>query len=370
MQPPEGLVEKVRGLQKLKSIADSRPQHRAQRPRAGDRARGRRRRPRPAAGAAAAGPATAAPFITLPAVITHDPRDGRPQRRHVPDADARPAPTACTGRSTRTGAWTTSRPTAGSRSRSRSGSTRSRRTRRRAPLPKHVDEFMLAGFLRGEPVELVKGRPSTSRCPRTRRSCSRATSSAATSPTRARSATTPATTRRAEPFPVFHRHGDDDAARRDLPVDRRRQAARRGRLARQGDRAHLPARGADDRARDRRLRPPGRRRVPQLLHRLDPQGLPRPRAEGDARDLGPRDAQPDEVGRRRRRARRRARLRARSSSTSAPTSTRSATSSSPRARSTISTTRRPSSSSAARSGSTRPRRARRRARGPGRRRSR
>ena len=27
-----------------------------------------------------------------------------------------------------------------------------------APLPKHVDEFMLAGFLRGEPVELVKGR--------------------------------------------------------------------------------------------------------------------------------------------------------------------------------------------------------------------
>jgi 4-hydroxy-3-polyprenylbenzoate decarboxylase len=27
-----------------------------------------------------------------------------------------------------------------------------------APLPKHIDEFMLAGFLRGEPVELVKAR--------------------------------------------------------------------------------------------------------------------------------------------------------------------------------------------------------------------
>src|ERR671935_77874 len=26
-----------------------------------------------------------------------------------------------------------------------------------APLPKHVDELMLAGFLRGEPVELVRG---------------------------------------------------------------------------------------------------------------------------------------------------------------------------------------------------------------------
>src|SRR4030095_14957791 len=27
-----------------------------------------------------------------------------------------------------------------------------------APLPKHIDEFMLAGFLKGEPVELVQGR--------------------------------------------------------------------------------------------------------------------------------------------------------------------------------------------------------------------
>jgi 4-hydroxy-3-polyprenylbenzoate decarboxylase len=27
-----------------------------------------------------------------------------------------------------------------------------------APLPKHIDEFMLSGFLRGEPVEMVRGR--------------------------------------------------------------------------------------------------------------------------------------------------------------------------------------------------------------------
>ena len=27
-----------------------------------------------------------------------------------------------------------------------------------APLPKHIDEFMLAGFLKGEPVELVQGK--------------------------------------------------------------------------------------------------------------------------------------------------------------------------------------------------------------------
>ena len=31
------------------------------------------------------------PFITLPQVITRDPRDGRPQRRLLPDAEARPA---------------------------------------------------------------------------------------------------------------------------------------------------------------------------------------------------------------------------------------------------------------------------------------
>ncbi len=79
----------------------------------------------------AAGPATPAPFITLPAVITQRPA----HRRRATSActgcrrstRARPA---CTGRSTRTAAPTTSPPTGGSRSRSRSGSTRSPRTRR------------------------------------------------------------------------------------------------------------------------------------------------------------------------------------------------------------------------------------------------
>ena len=46
--------------------------------------------------------------------------------------------------------------------------------------------------------------------------------------------------------PGLPRDRDDDAARRDLPVDRRRQAAAGGRVARQGDRADLPAGGADD----------------------------------------------------------------------------------------------------------------------------
>src|SRR5919109_1196315 len=75
MQPPQGLVEKVRGLRKLKSIADSQP---------------RRVRSGPCHEVVLRGddvdldalpiqtcwPGDAAPFITLPAVITRDPRTG------------------------------------------------------------------------------------------------------------------------------------------------------------------------------------------------------------------------------------------------------------------------------------------------------
>src|SRR5947208_2873564 len=76
MQPPEGLVEKVRGLRKLKSIADSMP---------------RTVRSAPCQEVVLEGdevdldalpiqhcwPGDPAPFITLPAVITADPRTGR-----------------------------------------------------------------------------------------------------------------------------------------------------------------------------------------------------------------------------------------------------------------------------------------------------
>src|SRR5437763_1510201 len=75
MQPPEGLVEKMRGLQKLKSIADSRP--RTVRSGAsqelvltGDDAS------LDTLPIQTCWPGDAAPFITLPAVITKDPRDG------------------------------------------------------------------------------------------------------------------------------------------------------------------------------------------------------------------------------------------------------------------------------------------------------
>src|SRR5947209_8445332 len=75
MQPPQGMIQKVRGLQKLKSIADSRP--RTVRRGAcqeivltGDDAS------LDLLPIQTCWPGDAGPFITLPAVVTHDPRDG------------------------------------------------------------------------------------------------------------------------------------------------------------------------------------------------------------------------------------------------------------------------------------------------------
>jgi 4-hydroxy-3-polyprenylbenzoate decarboxylase len=156
MQPPQGLLEKVRGLQKLKSIADSRP---------------RTVKRGPVHDVVLQGddvdlsvlpiqrcwPEDPAPFITLPAVITRDPRDGTRNvgmyRMQVIDErttfmhwqihkDGRADWLATDGRIPVAVALGLDPVTAYSAS---------------APLPKHLDEFMMAGFLRGEPVELVQG---------------------------------------------------------------------------------------------------------------------------------------------------------------------------------------------------------------------
>src|SRR3989440_957020 len=158
MQPPTGLVQKVRGLQKLKSISDSLP-----------------RTVRKGAcqeivlrGAEVdlgvlpvqrCWPGDPAPFITLPAVITRDPRDGTRNvgmyRMQVIDRastymhwqihkDGRADWLASEdGRIPVAVALGLDPVTAYSAS---------------APLPKHIDELMLAGFLKGEPVELVQAK--------------------------------------------------------------------------------------------------------------------------------------------------------------------------------------------------------------------
>ncbi len=156
MQPPAGLMDKVRGLQKLKSIADSLPQ---------TVRRGACQEVVLQGDDVDLGllpvqrcwPGDPAPFITLPAVITRDPRTGGRNvgmyRMQVIDArttfmhwqihkDGRADWLATEGRIPVAVALGLDPVTAYSAS---------------APLPKHVDELMLAGFLRGAPVELVKG---------------------------------------------------------------------------------------------------------------------------------------------------------------------------------------------------------------------
>src|SRR5438552_10827219 len=156
MQPPSGLVDKVRGLQKLKSIADSRPKTVRRGPSQeivleGDDAS---LDPLPIQ---KCWPDDAAPFITLPAVITKDPRTGTRNvgmyrmQKLGPRAtamhwqihkDGRSDYLATDGKIEVAVALGLDPITAYSAS---------------APLPKHIDEFMMAGFLRGEPVELVRG---------------------------------------------------------------------------------------------------------------------------------------------------------------------------------------------------------------------
>jgi 4-hydroxy-3-polyprenylbenzoate decarboxylase len=156
MQPPEGLVDKLRGLKQLKSIADSRPnvvrkgacQEIVLRGEDVDLG---------LLPVQTCWPGDAAPFITLPAVITLDPRTGtrnvgmyrlqvlgpRSTAMHWQlHKDGRADYLFSEGRLEVAVALGLDPVTAYSAS---------------APLPKHIDELMFAGFLRGEAVDVVKG---------------------------------------------------------------------------------------------------------------------------------------------------------------------------------------------------------------------
>ena len=242
------------------------------------------------------------------------PGDRRAQPRPVPAAAARRrAPSACTGRSTRT--------------RPRTHAVAERRGERlpvaiafgcppavtyaaTAPLPADIDEYLFAGFLQRERVELVDCLiGAAAGAGARRRSCSRAGSSRASGCPRARSATTPASTRRSSRSRSLH---VDAMTMRTDPIFQSivvgRPPQEDGPIG-QGHRADLPAADPDDHAGDRRLRPARGGRVPQLRDRLDRQALPEARAEGDERDLGRRAAVAVEADRRRGRRLRRARLR-------------------------------------------------------------
>ena len=155
MTPPEGIGEKIRALGKLKSLADSRPKT----VRSGPCQEVVLDPPDlDALPIMTCWPQDGGPFITLPAVITRDPRSGMRNvgmyriQKFSPDTTAmhwqihKDAAADWRGMGERMDvavalgldpitAYTAS-----------------------APLPKHIDELMLAGFLRGEPVELVRAR--------------------------------------------------------------------------------------------------------------------------------------------------------------------------------------------------------------------
>ena len=155
MTPPEGIGDKIRALGRLKSLADSRPktvrsgpcQEVVLEPPSLD-----------ALPVMTCWPKDGGPFITLPAVITRDPRTGMRNvgMYRIQKFDSttsamhwqihKDAAADWRGMGDRMdvavalgldpiSAYTAS-----------------------APLPKHIDEFMLAGFLRGEPVEMVRAR--------------------------------------------------------------------------------------------------------------------------------------------------------------------------------------------------------------------
>jgi 4-hydroxy-3-polyprenylbenzoate decarboxylase len=156
MQPPEGLAAKVRGLRTLKSIADSRPRV----VRSGACQEIVLRGDEVDLGTLpvmTCWPGDAGPFVTLPAVITRDPRTGgrnvgmyrlqvlgpRSTAMHWQlHKDGRADFMFSEGRLEVAVALGLDPITAYSAS---------------APLPKHIDEFMLAGFLRGSALEVVKG---------------------------------------------------------------------------------------------------------------------------------------------------------------------------------------------------------------------
>jgi 4-hydroxy-3-polyprenylbenzoate decarboxylase len=154
MHPPQGLVDKVRGLKKLKSIADSMPKEVRSGPcqeivHTDDEV------DLDLLPIQRCWPGDPAPFITLPAVITADPRTGvrnvgmyRMQKIDKRSTfmhwqlhkDGRADWLAADGRIPVAVALGLDPITAYSAS---------------APLPKHIDELMLAGFLKGSAVALV-----------------------------------------------------------------------------------------------------------------------------------------------------------------------------------------------------------------------
>jgi 4-hydroxy-3-polyprenylbenzoate decarboxylase len=156
MQPPEGLAAKVRGLKTLKSIADSRPRSVKKGAcqeviyRGDDVDLGR-------LPVQTAWPGDGGPFITLPAVITRDPRTGQRNVGMYRMQVLGPRATAMHWQIHKDGRADYLFTEGKMEVAVALGLDPISAYSASAPLPKHIDEFMLAGFLRGEPIDMVKG---------------------------------------------------------------------------------------------------------------------------------------------------------------------------------------------------------------------
>ena len=150
-------------------------------------------------------PGDAGPFITLPAVITRDPRTGQRNVGMYRMQVLGPRSTAMHWQIHKDGRadylFTEGRMEVAVAL----GLDPISAYSASAPLPKHIDEFMMAGFLRGEPLDLVKGVTVDLDVPGERRDRARGLHRQGRArPTKGRSATTPGYYTPAEQFPVFN----------------------------------------------------------------------------------------------------------------------------------------------------------------------
>ena len=262
-KPPTSLLDKVRALPKLAEVAAVFPKT----VRDGPATRSSRRATPSISGSVPVlqcWPEDGGRFITMPLVITKDPATGG-------------RTSACTGCRSSTEHDRDALAEAQGRRASRDTSAAGRRMEvavaiggdpatvfaPAVPLPPGIDEFLFAGFLRGEAVELVRCVTVDLEVP-------------ARAEIVLEGYVDPDERRREGPFgdhtgfysldddfPVFHVTA---VTRREtrLPDDDRRPAADGGRLHGGGGRAAVPAAGAEDDPRDRRLPPP----VEGVFHNL------------------------------------------------------------------------------------------------------
>ena len=175
-----------------------------------------------------------------------------------------------------------------------------------APLPPGIDEMIFAGFLRGKSVEMVRCRTVDLEVPAESEVVLEGYVDANDLRPEGPFGDHTGFYTPVDDYPTFHVTGMSMRRDADLLHDDRGPAADGGLLPRQGHRAALPADHPHDAAGPGRHEPAPGGRVPQLRDRLGQEAVPGARQEADERHLGPRPAlaQPlrDRGGPRRRRA--------------------------------------------------------------------